>query len=301
MISDEEYKKTLKQFHKLSDRHILVAETDMSSCDIQKVVKLSDKIRKAGNELVGLMRKNYDQLMRTKRYRKLLKLYGSTKDKKKRKYLAGQLNEMQKQYDVTWDFCRRSMIFIGKKYNVDAVFALTKAEDIWRGMEICLYANGNILHFSKYGDLPCIRAKQINRAIPIFVKDNKLQFKLGRTVFGIKINDRFQTDEVNAVLDYLAEPGIVNNKAVQTLKDEAYCIDTYRPCYAVLVPKLIRGKYRVYLHLTIEGRAKPKYDRFGNPRHKYGRGMIGADIGTQTVAYTVKPQTLPIHLIRKSV
>ena len=36
MISDEEYKKALKQFHKLSDRHILVAETDMSSCDIQK-------------------------------------------------------------------------------------------------------------------------------------------------------------------------------------------------------------------------------------------------------------------------
>ena len=72
MINDEEYKKALKQFHKLSDRHILVAETDMSSSDIQKVVKLSDRIRKAGNALVGLMRKNYDQLMRTKRYRKLL-------------------------------------------------------------------------------------------------------------------------------------------------------------------------------------------------------------------------------------
>ena len=286
MISDEEYKKALKQFHKLSDRHILAAETDMSSSDIQKVVKLSDKIRKAGNELVGLMRKNYDQLMRTKRYRKLLKLYGSTEDKKKRKYFAGQLNEMAKQYDVTWDFCRKSMIFIGKKYNVDAVFALTKAEDIWRGMEKCLYGTGNILHFSKYGDLPCIRAKQMNRGIPIFVKDNKLQFKLGRTVFGIKINDRFQTDEVNAMLDYLAEPEIMNNKAVQTLMDEARCIDTYRPCYATLVPKLIRGKYRVYLHLTIEGKAKTKYDRFGNPRHKYGKGMIGADIGTQTVAYT---------------
>lgn len=62
MISDEEYKKTLKQFHKLSDRHILAAETDMSSSIIQKVVKLSDKIRKAGNELIGLMRKNYNQL-----------------------------------------------------------------------------------------------------------------------------------------------------------------------------------------------------------------------------------------------
>ena len=57
MINDEEYKKLLKQFHKLSDRHILVVETDMSSSDIQKVVNLSGRIRKAGNELVGLMRK----------------------------------------------------------------------------------------------------------------------------------------------------------------------------------------------------------------------------------------------------
>ena len=135
MRSDEEYKKLLKQFHKLSDRHILVVETDMSSSDIQKVVDLSDRIRKAGNELVSLVKKNYDQLMRTKKYRKLLKLYGSSEDKNKRKDLAKQLNEMQKQYNVTWDYCRTSMIHIGKKYNVDAVFALTKAEDIWKGIE----------------------------------------------------------------------------------------------------------------------------------------------------------------------
>ena len=72
MITDKEHKRHLKQFHKLSDRHILAVETDMPYSDVLKVVALSDKIRKAGNELVGLMRKNYDQLMRTKRYRKLL-------------------------------------------------------------------------------------------------------------------------------------------------------------------------------------------------------------------------------------
>ena len=286
MISDEEYKKLLKQFHKLSDRHILVVETDMSSSDVQKVINLSDRIRKAGNELVGLMRKNYDQLVRTKKYRKLLKLYGSAEDKKKRKHLAAQLNEMQKQYHVTWNDCRTAMIPVGKKYGVDAVFALTKAEDIWRGMEKCLYDNGKTIHFSKYGDLPCIRAKQINRGIPMSVKNDRLQFRLGKTVFGIQVKDRFQTDEVNAVLDYLKEPEITDNKAVRTLLEEAHCISTYRPCYAVLVPKLIRGKYRVFLHLTIEGKAKPKYDRYGNPRHKFGKGIVGADIGTQTVAYT---------------
>lgn len=286
MTIDEEFDKILKQFHKLSDRHILVVETDMSCSDIQKVIKLSDRIRKAGNELVGLMKKNYDQLMRTKRYRGLLKLYGSTKDKQKRKIFANQLNEMQKQYNVTWDYCRKSMIPIGKKYDINAVFALTKAEDVWCGIEKCLYGNGKTLHFSKHGDLPCIRAKQINRGIPVSVKNNQLQFKLGKSVFGIQVKDRFQTDEVNAILDYLAAPETADRKAVQTLLEDACCISTYRPCYATLAPKLVRGKYRMYLHLTIEGKAKPKYDRFGNLRHKYGTGVIGADIGTQTVAYT---------------
>ena len=285
-MTDEEYKKTLKQFHKLSDRHILAVETDMPYSDVLKVVALSDRIRKAGNELVGLMRKNYDQLLRTKRYRKLLKLYGDTEDKSKRKALAKQLNEMQISYNITWDYCRRSMIPIGKKYGIDAVFALTKAEDIWHGMEKCLYGDGGIIHFSKYGDLPCIRAKQINRGISMSVKGNKLQFRLGKTMFGIQADDRFQQDEVDAVLSYLAEPENIDNKAINTLIEDACYIDTYRPCYATLVPKLIRGKYRLYLHLTIEGKAMPKYDKHGNPRHIYGKGTIGADIGTQTVAYT---------------
>lgn len=283
---EEEYSKLLKQYHKLSDRHILVVETDMPYPDVLKVVTLSDKIRKAGNELVGIMRKNYDQLLRTKRYRKLLQLYGNTEDKLKHKVLANQLDEMQKSYHVTWDFCRKSMIPIGKKYGIDAIFALTKAEDVWRGIEKCLYDNGKTIHFSNYGELPCVRAKQINRGISMSVEDGELRFKFRKMQFGIQVNDRFQADEVNAVLSYLENPEIADNQAVATLIEDAYCIDTYRPCYATLVPKSIRGKYRVYLHLTIEGKAKPKYDRFGHPRHKYGKGMIGADIGTQTVAYT---------------
>lgn len=283
---DKEYNKILKKYHKLSDRHILVVETDMPYSDVLKVVALSDKIRKAGNELVSLMRKNYDQLLRTKRYRKLLFLYGNTEDKGKRKIYAKQLIEMQKTYNVTWDYCRKSMIPIGKKYGIAAVFALTKAEDVWRGIEKCLYGNGKTIHFSKYGELPCIRAKQINCGIPMSVKDDKLQFKLDKIAFGIQVNDRFQQDEVDAILTYLSESEILDNKAVNTLIEDEYCIDTYRPCYATLVPKMIRGKYRVYLHLTIEGKAKAKYDKYGNPRHKYGKGMIGADIGTQTVAYT---------------
>ena len=85
-MNEKEYKKSLRQFHKHSDRHILVVETDMSFSDIQKVVALSDKIRKAGNELVGLMRKNYDQLIRTKRYRKVRNFMVLQKRKRNEKY-----------------------------------------------------------------------------------------------------------------------------------------------------------------------------------------------------------------------
>ena len=285
-MKEKEYNKLLKQYHKCSDRHILVVETDMSDSDIQKVVVLSHNIRKAGNELVALMKKKYEQLLRTKRYRKLLQLYGETEDKIKRKDLANQMKEMQKTYQVTWEFCRAAMIPIGKKYRIDAVFALTKAEDVWRGIETCLYKKGKTIHFSTYRELPCIRAKQRNRGIPISVKEDKLQFKLGTMVFGIQGKDRFQKEEIQAVLSYLAQPEWVDKKAVETWRKEELCIDTYRPCYATLVPKWIRGRYRVYLHLTIEGKAKQKQDRFGNPRHSYGKGKIGADIGTQTVAYT---------------
>ena len=113
----------LKQFHKLSDRHVLVIEADMSYSDVMKIVALSDKIRKASNELVGLMRKNYTQLLRTKRYRKLLKLYGKTQDKDKRKDFAKQLNEMQSEYNLTKNLCEKAMIPIYKKYGINAVFA----------------------------------------------------------------------------------------------------------------------------------------------------------------------------------
>ena len=91
-----------EQYHKLSDRHILVVETDMPYPDVLKVVALSDKIRKAGNELVRLMRKNYDQLMRTKKYRKLLKLYGNTEDKDKRKALAKSFKRLLNRRRADW-------------------------------------------------------------------------------------------------------------------------------------------------------------------------------------------------------
>ena len=287
-MTDKEYSDAIRQFHKETNRHILVIETDLLEPDTRKVFAVSDRLRKAGNELVAVMQKSLHQLMRTKRYRKLRFLYGNAKDKDLKKFYAKQFAEMQATYNVTWDFCRKSMIPIAKKYNVNAVFGLTKAEDVWRGVEKCLYGNGKALHFAKYGDYPALRAKQTRCGIPVHAKDGELRLKLDKTTFGVKLksNDRFQQDELDAVFKYMQNPDAKDMFALNEWLNTGKVVDTYRPCYATLVPKKIRGRYRVFLHLCIEGKAMPKFDRYDNPRYKYGTGVIGADIGTQTVAYT---------------
>lgn len=63
-------------------------------------------------------------------------------------------------------------------------------------------------------------------------------------------------------------------------------ISTYRPCYASIVCKTIRGKLRVYLHLTVEGLPFPKRTKNGVIKHSCGDGIVGCDIRTQTIAYT---------------
>ena len=63
----------LKQFRKESNRHVLVLEAQVSEQDKYKLIHLSNNVlRTAGNDLTGVMKKNYDQLVRTKRYRCLL-------------------------------------------------------------------------------------------------------------------------------------------------------------------------------------------------------------------------------------
>ena len=284
-----EYEKLLRQFHKQSSRHVLVLEADMLYQDKCMVAHMADLDRKAGNELTDIMKTAYEQLIRTKKYRKLQSLYGAYKqkeDEKRYKLIAGQMAQMQEQYHVTWDYCRTSMISIGKKYKLDAIFALTKAEDVWRAVETCLYSDGKALHFAKRGDLPVIRAKQINRGIIIGSKDDHLKITFNGITFGVKVRDRFETEEVNAILQYLKQPEAADRHAVKTMQEQSLCISTYRPCYVSLVCKTIRGKLRVYVHITIEGTALPKYDKLGNKKHTLGKGIIGCDIGTQTIAYT---------------
>ena len=162
-MSAEPKQTSLRQFHKVTDRHVLVLEADIDEHDIRELLHMSNLIRIAGNELATVMRKQYEQLLRTKQYRRLQNMYAKAKkDEKQLNVIATKMADMQKSYHVTWEFCRKSMSEINKKYKINSIFALSKAEDVWQAIEKCLYSNGKSIHLKKYGDYPEIRAKQIN-------------------------------------------------------------------------------------------------------------------------------------------
>ena len=302
----------LKQLHKATDRHVLVLEADISECDKRKLLHMSNIIRVAGNELIAVIKKQYEQLLRTKRYRRLRDMYAKAKkaeDKKQTSTIAAEMTEMQKSYHVTWEFCRKSMIEINQKYNINSIFALSKAEDVWQAVEKCLFSDGKTIHFKKYGDYPEIRAKQANRGIVISADDDGIKLKIGEIELRPIINktkhtktrkgnitqvhephDIFAESEVEAVLNYLSNPEVIDKTALDLYNKKGIVMDTFRPCFVSISFKEIRGKTRVYIHITIEGISKPKYNKNGTRRHQYGKGFIGCDIGPQSIAYTSKEE-----------
>ena len=74
-----EYQKALCKFHKKSNRHVVVFEADISEDEKRRIFSDADHLRKCGNELIGIMERNLEQLLRTKRYRALQTMYAGTR------------------------------------------------------------------------------------------------------------------------------------------------------------------------------------------------------------------------------
>ena len=141
----DEYQKALRKFHKKSNRHVVVFEADISEDEKRRIFSDADHLRQCGNELLGIMERNLEQLLRTKRYRALQKLYGKVSDpihalekkevlsdeetqklnhlKKERAEITNSMNQMRESYQVTWDFCRTKMMELKEKYHLQSIFA----------------------------------------------------------------------------------------------------------------------------------------------------------------------------------
>lgn len=201
--------------------------------------------------------------------------------------LGKAMQEMQEEYGITFEACRKFMEQEAADKGILSVFMLTRAEDIWKGVEAVLYGKAKHLNYRKRGSLPVIRAKQPDRAIllktgndsgQLVVCVNKVPF-----VPVVKKDDIFMQEELSAIWEFLSDPE-AEEAAVGRFKATKTPQDTFRPCYCALKCETIRGKKRLFLQITVEGRPKPKKKKDGSPRHTYGKGRLGVDIGTQSYA-----------------
>lgn len=297
-----EYEKARDLFRKRSPRHVVSFETDMDEDQKRHAFSIADDIRMAGNEVAAELKKRYGQMARTKRYRLLLKDYawhtehmkplkeGSERYlqlEKEKKKISDHLQEVQREFGVTWDETRKIMESVYPAYSLNSIFALKKAEDIWHGMEKVLYGDGKSIRFKKRGDLPVIKAKQAERGIPISADDKgNLVFYMegvgGFSILPVR-KDRFLQDELDMILGYLYDMG-TEEKAVRHLMETGELVPVPRPCFAALKCIRIRGRLRVFVQITVASQAAPKKDRAGNPRHVPGTGRVGTDLGSQSCA-----------------
>ncbi len=312
-----EYEKFREQFRRASPRHVVTFEADMSEDEKRRIFHTADELRQLGNKVRSVLDKRVQQMIRTKKYRRTKAEYGQWKEKldtlKSRaecdpdeyaacaaqcKRLADSLNAMQKEYKVTKEDARLEMQGLSADSGVNSVFCLNEAMNVWNGFEKILYGNGRRVHYKKRGDLPCLRARQINRAIILKSVQIPAAGGSGTTeVLGFKIggidrivtmkdhaDDRFLCDEEAAVLANMADSERIEQQAVTWYEDDGIISSTYRPCFCSLKPICIRGRLRVYVQITVEGNACPKYNSAGELRSKRNaRGTVGIDIGTQSV------------------
>ena len=62
-------------------RHVLCLEANMSEKQKRAVFRISKKLCRAGNDLTAILKKNYEQLYRTREYRRLLREYHAVSEK----------------------------------------------------------------------------------------------------------------------------------------------------------------------------------------------------------------------------
>ena len=192
------YEDERKKHRAAASRHVLVLEAQIKEDDKRKLFHIANDLRIYGNHLTNITQKRVSQLFRTKAYREALKQYHdassvlSSLDKGTQKYheakekvkdAADALEKLQAKYKLTMEDLRRDMAKISKGSKINTIFLLSETENIWAAVQSVLYRSGKHLNYAKHGELPLIRAKQIERGLTLSFVDGVPRCKMG----GIKI------------------------------------------------------------------------------------------------------------------
>ena len=210
--------------------------------------------RQIYNSLVNVTQKRYKEMVKTKKYRTLLS--SLTGNKNTDKDIWKQINDIRMQYGMSEYSFHEDVKKMQKHFkdNIDSFTARKIAEALWRSYDKLFYGNGTKVHYKKYGEL------------------NSLEGKSNKTGIRFK-NDMIIWNglEIPVVIDY------DNYYEYQALQCEIR--------YNRIIRKYVRNRYKYYLQIVFKGNLPIKVDtETGEIKHRIGKGDVGLDIGTSTIA-----------------
>ncbi|WP_316568763.1 hypothetical protein [Neobacillus sp. YIM B06451] len=317
--SPSEFKKMLNVIRKIhTPLHIIEVELGVLPFQHYRMNRIGEHLRIIRNTVLSELYKNYLQMVRTKKYKVLLKRYCSvsgeirkTADdakllKKELNHLKDQLSELRDSYNVTFDFARNYGAGLReKKFHLpDAVTVWSVCEMAWSTMEKILFSNGEKPYFYNKGDFITFQGKQADRCIILkhnkktnhfYVSYNGMNFPLK-----IKENDLFISETLSHIRNYMVNGAEIDQLNVDLHLTGQAILPTYRIRNNRIVRKEIRGKIRYFIQIILEGNPVPKRKKDGSFRHTYGTGRIGGDIGTQSMGIVSKDQVLLKNLAERS-
>lgn len=328
-MDKEQLQKLKKKRHQEASKFVDKFEMFATEKDAIALFKIANDLRHFGNELSHWVNNNYFQMKRIKQYRNAMKQYtkcqkklnGLTKQKNKKEYdfwtnrleeVKNELTEIRKRFSLTWEALRVKQKELGKTTHyayINSIFKLTKAEDVWNGAQKVLFGNGKRLHYRQSNELPIIQSKQLGRAITHkFDKNDNLIITIGCSktcnmkpinleLTPIKNDDLFLQDEYARLYYYLRNVKELENIAITEYIKNKKIIDIHKICYFSIKCEMIRGKKRIFLMPTVEGKPCTKKRIIKNfngtttitKRHHFYNGKekrrIAFDEGTQSYAF----------------
>ena len=221
------------------------------------------------NSLVTITQNRYKEMIKTKRYRNLMDQL--TGDKTKDKPIWKEIGLMRKEYDLTEYSFHKDVKPLQNHFskNIDAFTAQKIATTLWKAYDKLFYGNGEAVHYKRYDEMTSLEGKSNKTGIRF--KDDTLVWK------GLIIPVDIDYD---------------NPYEYQALQSEiAYCR---------IVRKYIRNRYKYYLQIVFKGIPPKKIDKAtGEIKHSIGKGDVGIDIGTSTIAYASSNEVKILELADK--
>lgn len=230
--------------------------------------------RKIYNALVNVIQKRYNEMTKTKKYRNLMA--SLTHNKKHDEPIWREINKIRRDNGFSEKHPFQDDVKFMQKHfkkNIHSQVARKIAVSVWRAYDKLFNGNGKKIHYKRYGEFNSLEGA--SNETGIMFRNNTVIFgKVGKKYFEIPVKIRNTTYEQQAFLNPIA--------------------------YCRIVRKFVRNKFKYYLQIVFKGNPPVKIDKkTGMTKHPVGKGDVGLDIGTSTIAIASQTDVKILELADK--